>query len=52
MERKLRALSRYQALSSLELHTPDQNREAAKQFDALGLAEYEAMECFQRWKRV
>ena len=52
MERKLRALSRYQALSSLELHTPDQNREAAKQYDALGLAEYEAMECFQRWKRV
>jgi len=52
MERKLRAISRYQALSSLEVHTPDLNRAAAKQYDALGLAEYEAMECFQRWRRV
>lgn len=52
MERKLRALSRYQALSSLELQTPDINRQAAKRYDDLGLAEYEAMECFQRWRRV
>lgn len=52
MERKLRALSRYQALSSLERQTPESNRQAAKQYDSLGLAEYEAMECFQRWRRV
>lgn len=52
MERKLRALTRYQSLSSLELQTPDLNRAAAKQYDALGLAEYEAMETFQRWRRV
>jgi glucosamine-6-phosphate deaminase len=52
MERKLRALTRYQSLSSLELQTPDLNRAAAAQYDSLGLAEYEAMECFQRWRRV
>ncbi len=51
LERKERALQRYQSLSSLELHAAQGNREAAKHYDALGLAEYEAMECFQRWRR-
>ena len=52
MERKERALMRYQSLSSLELAAPTANRESAKLYDNLGLAEYEAMECFQRWKRA
>jgi glucosamine-6-phosphate deaminase len=52
MERKLRAISRYQALSSLELNTPQANRDSASQYDALGLAEYEAMECFARYVRA
>jgi glucosamine-6-phosphate deaminase len=46
MERKLRALSRYSSLTSLEREMPVQNRNSAKAYDALGLAEYEAMECF------
>ena len=51
MERKERALLRYQSLSSLEHQALQGNRDAAKCYDELGLAEYEAMECFQRWKR-
>ncbi len=50
--RKGRALSRYGSLSSLELASPESNRQNARNYDALGLAEYEAIETFQRWSRV
>lgn len=52
LERKGRALSRYGSLSSLELSSPESNRQNASSYDALGLAEYEAIETFQRWSRV
>lgn len=52
LERKARALSRYGSLSSLELSSPESNRQNATHYDALGLAEYEAIETFQRWSRV
>jgi glucosamine-6-phosphate deaminase len=52
LERKARALSRYGSLSSLELGSPESNRQNARNYDALGLAEYEAIECFQKWRRV
>ncbi|MDZ4290173.1 MAG: glucosamine-6-phosphate deaminase [Prosthecobacter sp.] len=52
MERKARALSRYGSLSSLELSSPESNRQNARNYDKLGLAEYEAIEAFQRWSRV
>jgi len=48
MDRKLRALSRYGSLTSLEQSTADINRATAGHYDALGLAEYEAIESFQR----
>ncbi len=48
MERKERALSRFQSLSTLEVQTPELNRMTARQYDGLGLAEYEAIESFQR----
>ena len=51
IERKGNALNRYSALSSLEKEAPETNRENARQYDALGLAEYEAIEVFQRWRR-
>ena len=51
LERKTRALSRYAALSSLESGAAESNRENARHYDALGMAEYEAIESFQRWKR-
>ena len=50
--RKARALSRYGSLSSLELASPETNRQNARNYDALGLPEYEAIETFQRWSRV
>ncbi len=52
LERKSLALSRYASLSSLESNAAEQNRANAKQYDALGLAEYEAIESFQRWTRA
>jgi glucosamine-6-phosphate deaminase len=52
IEQKVNALSRYGALSSMEKEAPDSNRENARLYDMLGLAEYEAIETFQRWRRV
>lgn len=52
LERKENALSRYGALSSLEKEAPEASRENARLYDALGLAEYEAIESFQRWRRA
>lgn len=52
LERKANALNRYSALSSLEKEAPETNRENARQYDKLGLAEYEAIETFQRWRRA
>jgi glucosamine-6-phosphate deaminase len=52
IERKANAISRYGALSSLEKEAPETNRENARLYDALGLAEYEAIETFQRWRRA
>ena len=51
IERKENALNRYSALSSLEKEAPETNRENARNYDSLGLAEYEAIEVFQRWRR-
>ncbi len=51
LEHKLRALARYQSLSSQEHGVAEVNRQSAGHYDSLGMAEYEAMECFQRWKR-
>jgi glucosamine-6-phosphate deaminase len=52
LERKSRAISRYGSLSSLELAMPETNRSHASSYDALGLAEYEAIEAFQRRQRA
>lgn len=52
LEKKANALSRYGALSSLEREAPENSRENARLYDSLGLAEYEAIETFQRWRRV
>jgi glucosamine-6-phosphate deaminase len=52
LELKARALTRYQSLNSKEKETPAANEAAANKYDALGLAEYEAIESFQRWRRA
>ena len=51
LERKTRAVMRYQSLSSIEQEVTRSNQRTAQQYDALGLADYEAMECFQRWRQ-
>lgn len=48
LELKIRAISRFQTLSSLEAQAPSVNRKMAEQYDDLGLANYEAIESFQR----
>lgn len=50
LERKARALTRYQSLTSMEKEITHANQNAAGKYDALGLANYEAMESFQRWR--
>ena len=52
LERKTRAIMRYQSLTSVEQEATRINQRTAEQYDALGLANYEAMESFQRWKRA
>ena len=52
LERKTRSLARYGSLSSLESNVAESNRQHARDYDALGLAEYEAIEAFQRRTRV
>jgi len=52
MSRKEQAVARLQNLSTLERNTPAAIRETAKLYDGLGLAEYEAMEAFQRGQRT
>ncbi len=51
LETKNRSINRFQSLSSQERSVPQQNRSMAACYDALGLAQYEAIECFRRWKR-
>jgi glucosamine-6-phosphate deaminase len=51
LERKVRSVSRYGSLSSLESNVAELNRQHARDYDALGLAEYEAIEAFQRRSR-
>lgn len=51
LEGKMLALARFGALTSLEKEAPDLHRANAHLYDGLGLAEYEAIESFQRWSR-
>ena len=39
------------SLTSLESDASKTNQHTAKQYDDLGLANYEAIESFQRWQR-
>lgn len=51
LERKTRAIMRYQSLTSMEQDATKSNQQTAQQYDSLGLANYEAMESFRRWRR-
>ncbi len=43
------AIRKFMSVNQEELGSPNRNREIAQQYDALGMAEYEAIEAFQRW---
>ncbi len=50
LELKARALTRYTSLTSMELEATKTNQGTAQAYDSLGLANYEAIESFQRWQ--
>ncbi len=52
LARKSHALARFGTLSSTEAGVLEENRQSACHYDQLGLAEYEAIEAFQRWRRT
>lgn len=47
---KMRAIHQHQSQSTQVLISEDRNREMARLYDHFGLAEYEAIEVFQRWR--
>ncbi len=48
---KSQSLRKFQSINADELETPERNRETAREYDRLGMAEYEGIEAFQRWRR-
>ncbi|MCB1230392.1 MAG: glucosamine-6-phosphate deaminase [Verrucomicrobiae bacterium] len=46
---KSESLRKFQSINADELETPERNRETAREYDRLGMAEYEGIEAFQRW---
>ncbi|MDF1656270.1 MAG: glucosamine-6-phosphate deaminase [Verrucomicrobiales bacterium] len=50
LEQKAEAIRKFMSTSDDDLSTPTRNREIAALYDALGMAEYEAIEAFCRWK--
>ena len=46
---KLSAIQKFQSHNNPELLTGSRNQRTAQTYDALGLAEYEAIESFERW---
>ena len=49
LEQKLAAIQKFQSHNVPELLSGDQNRRTASLYDDLGMAEYEAIESFERW---
>ena len=50
LAQKLAAIQKFQSHTNPDQLTGDRNRQSAHTYDALGLAEYEAIEAFERWK--
>ncbi len=47
---KLQAIQKYQSHNAPDMLTGDRNRHTARLYDKLGMAEYEAIESFERWR--
>lgn len=52
LEQKVEAIRKFMSTSDDDLSAPGRNREIAAEYDALGLAEYEAIEAFCRLPRA
>lgn len=50
MDRKAESIRKFISIGDDDQNALIRNREAAATYDALGLAEYEAIEAFQKWK--
>jgi glucosamine-6-phosphate deaminase len=50
LAQKLGAIQKFQSHTNPDQLTGDRNRQTARTYDALGLAEYEAIEAFERWE--
>lgn len=49
LAQKVAAIQKFQSHTNPDQLTGDRNRHSARTYDALGLAEYEAIEAFERW---
>lgn len=49
LEEKAESIRRFMSINEEDLNAPARNREIAATYDALGMAEYEAIEAFRRW---
>ena len=49
LEQKREAIRKFQSIGAEDFDSPEENQLIAGKYDALGLAEYEAIEAFERW---
>lgn len=49
LAKKYDGIRKFQSIQADELESPERNRETAREYDGLGMAEYEGIEAFQRW---
>ena len=49
LDQKVEAIRKFMSVNDADLHATSRNQEIAAVYDALGMAEYEAIEAFQRW---
>lgn len=49
LDQKLEATRKFMSINDADLTAASRNQEIAKIYDALGMAEYEAIEAFRRW---
>ncbi|MDF1813042.1 MAG: glucosamine-6-phosphate deaminase [Verrucomicrobiales bacterium] len=49
LEQKREAIRKFQSITGDEFDSPFDNQQIAKEYDKLGMAEYEAIEAFERW---
>ena len=49
LDQKIEAIRKFMSVNDADLNATSRNQEIAAAYDALGMAEYEAIEAFQRW---